>query len=470
MSNVATISNVNDAESHEIKQSFAALNDCFASQKTKDISFRREQLLALNKLLHDNEAAISKALLADLGKGDYESWSSEIGFIASEIKFSLANLKKWSKPKPVRTPLVAQPAKSYMLPEPIGTVLIIGAWNYPVQLTLGPLVAAISAGNCAIVKPSELSANTSALLADLLPKYLDQAAYRVIEGAAPETTELLTLPFDHIFYTGGENVAKIVMRAAAEHLTPVTLELGGKSPCIVASDCNWKNTPARIVWSKFMNAGQTCVAPDYVIVEEHKVDELVSGLRTKIAEFYGDDPKRSADYGRIINERHAQRLASYLEGMNCVVGGEVDLDQRYIAPTVVLNPSLDSAVMSDEIFGPILPIITVKNIEEAVELVNSRAKPLAMYVYSSSKSFSEKVLQATSAGSVAVNDGMMFMTNPYLPFGGVGNSGIGRYHGKYGFDTLSHMKAIIDRGTLLDPDLRYPPFNKFKLSILKKLL
>ncbi len=454
----------------EMQRTFARLKETFKARKTRTLDYRRNQLRALSKLLEENKATLGAALEKDLSKGTYESWTSEIGFTIGEIKHTIKSLKKWSKVRRVNSPVVTQPAKSFLMPEPLGVVLIIGAWNYPVQLTLGPLVAAIAAGNCAIVKPSELSGATSKLLAELFPKYLDVDAFKVIEGAAEETTELLKLPFDHIFYTGGETVAKIVMRAAAENLIPVTLELGGKSPCVVAPDCNWNVAPARIAWSKFMNAGQTCVAPDYIIVQKQDAQKLIDGLQAQITQFYGEDPKQSKDFGRIINQRHAKRLAGYLEGVNCVIGGEVDLDNRYIAPTVVLNPAQNSALMTEEIFGPILPVVTVDDIDHSIELINGRAKPLAMYVYTENKAFADKLLGSTSAGSVAINDGFMFMANPNLPFGGVGNSGMGRYHGRFGFDTLSHTKSVIDRSTKLDPSLRYPPYGKLKLSLIKRLI
>lgn len=453
-----------------IQNTVDALQSTFDSSKTRELSFRRQQLGSLIDLLKDNEDELSTALKKDLCKSSFESWSSEIGFVIAEIEFALKHLNKWVRPKKVSSPLVVQPAKSTIMAEPLGLVLIIGAWNYPIQLTFGPLVAAIAAGNCAVIKPSEVAEATSKVVAELLPKYLDSDSYQVIQGGVDETTALLACKFDHIFYTGSEAVAKIVMRAAANHLTPVTLELGGKSPCVVAEDCNWKVTSARIIWSKFMNAGQTCVCPDYIIVQRNQAEKLISNLRNQIHKFYSSEPKESKDYGRIINQRHAKRLASYLDGMNCVIGGENNIDDCYIAPTVVLDPPLDSNLMTQEIFGPILPIITVDDLKDAIPLIKAKPKPLAMYVYSADKSFIDEVIHGTSAGSVAINDGMMFMANPNLPFGGVGNSGMGRYHGVFGFETFSHFKSVIDRGTIIDPSLRYPPFNKLKLEIIKKIL
>ena len=446
------------------------LKQHFVSGVTRSLDWRRQQLKSLQSLLESEERVLLDALQADLGKGDYEGWVTEIGFVKGEIGLALKKLDKWAAPRKVGTPMVAQPAKSFLLPEPLGTVLIIGAWNYPVQLVLGPLVAAIAAGNCAVIKPSELAAKTSSLLATLLPKYLDKDAFAVVEGAVEETTALLKQEFDHIMYTGGEGVAKIVMRAAAEHLTPVTLELGGKSPCIVDSNMNLKTVASRIIWGKWSNSGQTCVAPDYVIVEKKNRDALVAAIKARLQEFYGDEPSKSKDYGRIINARHHARLVSYLDDQTVAFGGDYDTETRYFSPTVLLDPSLDSPVMQEEVFGPILPIISVDNMDAAIDIVNARSKPLALYVYTKDKDYEKKVLLNTSAGSVAVNDAMMFMANPKLPFGGVGNSGMGSYHGQFGFDTFSHLKAVMKRGMLLDPNLRYPPFTDGKLSIMKKML
>jgi len=453
-----------------IKINIDSLHEYFDSGVTRSLEWRAEQLQALKTMLTEQEAEFLSALQKDLGKGEYEGFVSEVGFVIGEIDLALKNLKKWSKKRSVSTPIVAQPGSSYLLPEPLGVVLIIGAWNYPVQLVLGPLVAAIAAGNCVLLKPSEVSGNCSKVLARFLPNYLDTKALCVVEGGVSETTEILTQAFDHIIYTGGEGVAKIVMRAAAEHLTPVTLELGGKSPCIVDDTVNVGTVAARIAWSKWMNAGQTCVAPDYVIVAESHADELIDALKKKLVDFYGSKPESTGDYGRIVNQRHTQRLASYLEGQNVVHGGEVDVEQCFVAPTIVKNPSMNDALMQEEIFGPILPIITVANIADSIGIVNKRAKPLAMYVFTHNSDLEQRALSDISAGNVCVNDGMMFMTNPNLPFGGVGNSGMGRYHGKFGFDTFSHLKAVIKRGTLLDPSLRYPPYTSAKLSIIKKLV
>lgn len=457
--------NIND-----ISPAVNQLHATFNSGVTKSLDWRATQLNALKAMLTEKESVFLDALKADLGKGEFEGFVSEVGFVIGEIDMALKNLKKWSKKRSVSTPIAAQPGSSYLLPEPLGTILVIGAWNYPVQLVLGPVVAALAAGNCVLIKPSEVSMNCSQAIAKYVPQYLSKDACTVVEGAVDETTELLKQRFDHILYTGGEGVAKIVMRAAAEHLTPVTLELGGKSPCIVDGSVNVDMVAARIAWSKWMNAGQTCVAPDYILVAESHADDLVTALKQKLVAFYGKKPKESQDYGRIVNQRHSTRLASYLENQNVVHGGATDIENRYIEPTLVMNPRFEDALMQEEIFGPILPIVTVPDINDAISIVNARPKPLAMYVFTKDQAFEDKVLSSISAGNVCVNDGMMFMANPHLPFGGVGNSGMGRYHGKFGFDTFSHLKAVIKRGVLLDPSLRYPPYTKLKLSIIKTLV
>lgn len=447
-----------------------AVRDTFATGRTKDYQWRVQQLQQIKKLALEQEEKILDAMKKDLHKGTQESWLSEIGSVVSEVDHSIKHLKKWMKPRKVSTPMVAQPAKSYMLPEPLGTVLVIGAWNYPLLLVLAPVIAAVSAGNCAVVKPSELASNVSHLLAEMVPQYLDNDAVIVVEGAVEETSELLKQKFDHIIYTGGEAVGKIVMRAAAEHLTPVTLELGGKSPCIVDNSANIDVTAARIVWSKWMNAGQTCVAPDYVLVEKSRVNQLIDAIKTKLAEFYGDDLQGNEDYGRIISERHCQRIASYLEGQNVVHGGKVVVEEKFIEPTIVLDPLLDSQIMQEEIFGPLLPIVTLDSITEAIPFVNQRAKPLALYAYTNDSVYEKDVLHDTSAGMVCINDGFMFAANSNLPFGGVGNSGMGAYHGQIGFDNFSHLKTVMKRSFFFDLDLRYPPFNSKKLGLIKKIL
>lgn len=452
-----------------ILENITSLRNNFNTGATRNIAWRLKQLQQLKKMTSENQAQIRDALKKDLNKCELEAYTGEIGYVLGEIDYSVKKLRKWMQPRSVATPMVAQPGKSYIQPEPLGTVLIIGAWNYPYQLVIAPLIAAIAAGNCAVIKPSELSPNTSAIIAELVGKYLDKEAFLVVEGGVEETTAVLKQQFDHILYTGGEAVGKIVMRAAAEYLTPVTLELGGKSPCVVENSADLKVSAARIAWCKWMNAGQTCVAPDYVIVQEDMAEKFISVLRQTIKDFYGDDPAASDDYARIVNQRHFQRIVSYLEDENVTLGGEHKEQERYIAPTIVLNPSLDSKLMQEEIFGPILPIITVKNIEQAIPFINARPKPLAMYVFTKRSNFEQRILQETSAGSVCVNDGMMFMTNKELPFGGVGMSGMGSYSGQAGFDTFSHLKAVMKRQFMFDVDIRYPPYNQSKLNWLKRL-
>ena len=447
------------------------LRQTFDSGKTKSLDWRREQLINLKRLLVENENAIYDALASDLGKCQFESYLSEYSFVLHDINLTLKHLKKWAKVKKVNTPLLAQPGNSKLKPEPYGLSLIMGAWNYPVQLVLSPLVASISAGNCVVLKPSELAMQTSKLIAELLPQYLDKKAFHVFEGGVVETTELLKQRFDHVMYTGSEMVGKIVMRAASEYLTPVCLELGGKSPCIVDENTNLKVTADRIVWGKFLNAGQTCIAPDYILVTPRQREPLIKALKSALIKQYGREPKLSKDYGRIINDRHFARLMSYLEGQeeNIAVGGQSDSEERFIAPTLVFNPDLDSPIMTDEIFGPLLPIIEIESIDKAIKFINQREKPLALYLFSQDDLVVKQVTEQTSAGTLCINDAVIFMVNSNLPFGGVGNSGMGAYHGKWGFDTFSHLKPILHRSFLADAPIRYAPYSTWKQKLMKFL-
>lgn len=445
------------------------LRHTFDSGKTRPLEWRFEQLEQLERMHREHEEELAEALRADLGKCRFEATLSETAFVSAEAKHARKHLRRWARPHAVSTPLMVQPGSSRIQPEPKGVVLIIGAWNYPLQLVTSPLVGAIAAGNTAVVKPSEVSPHTSAAIAKLLPRYLDTDAVAVVEGGIPETTELLEQRFDHILYTGNENVARIVMSAAAKHLTPVTLELGGKSPCIVDKDAEIEVTAARIAWGKFINAGQTCVAPDYVLAHRQVAPQLADAIGRKIREFYGEDVAKSPDYARIVSERHVNRLAKLLEGQQVHTGGRVDVADRYVEPTVVLDPAPDSPLMQEEIFGPILPIITVAEMHEAIQFAASRPKPLALYVFSKSSAAQDAVVERVSAGSVCINDAVIFMVSPELPFGGVGNSGMGRYQGYFGFETFSHMKAIMHRSFRLDAPLRYPPYTEGKEKIMRML-
>nr|WP_136252717.1 aldehyde dehydrogenase family protein [Ningiella ruwaisensis] len=447
-----------------------ALKRYFSSGSTRSYEWRKTQLKALSDMLSKHEKAFNEALYKDLNKCKHEAYVTEIAFLQSDIKHTLKHLKKWMRPQKKSTPLVAQPAKSYVKSEALGVALIIGAWNYPIQLTLSPLIAAIAAGNCAIIKPSELAENSSAILAKLLPDYLDKKAFAVIEGGKDETSALLSLPFDKFFYTGGEQVGKIVMRAASENLTPVTLELGGKSPCVIDKSTDLSITADRIVWGKWMNAGQTCIAPDYVLVLSEIRDEFIEALKSAIEKQYSADPKTSEEYGRIISQRHCQRLASYLDGQKVIYGGQIDMQTRYISPTLVLEPDSDSELMQEEIFGPILPILSMPSKQAMIEFINKRPHPLAAYLFTKDKDFEEEFVERVSAGSMCINDCSMFMLNHKLPFGGVGTSGMGRYHGKYGFDTFSHEKSVMSRSFALENQFRYAPFTTFKKFMINRFI
>mgnify|MGYP000031968588 CR=1 FL=1 len=434
---------------------------------TTNFNWRQYQLKQLHKLVQENEAEFIAALAQDLSKSEYETWVTEIAYVLGEIKHTLKHLRSWMKPNRVFTPLAAQPGRSYTIAEPLGSILIIGAWNYPIQLMFAPLTSALAAGNTAVLKPSELAPNVSRLIARLVRSYFSEDIVTVIEGGVAETTELLACEFDHIMYTGSGNVAKIVMQAAAKYLTPVTLELGGKSPVYFDQSALNSVCIERLVWGKWLNAGQTCVAPDYVLATQETASQLIPLLQKQINAMYGNDPKQSDSYGRIVNNRHLTRLNHYLDGQNVVIGGECDNEQNYLAPTVVLAPDIDSPIMQDELFGPILPIVIVADINAAMALVKSRAKPLAAYIFSKNTAQQKQWQQKVSAGSMAINDTFMFTTVADLPFGGVGASGMGCHSGKHGFDNFSHTKSVIKRPLLKDLPIRFAPFNKLKLKLVK---
>jgi aldehyde dehydrogenase (NAD+) len=453
-----------------IDPSIEQLRATFSSGKTKPIQWRILQLSGLLNLCSQHEKAICQALKTDLHKSDTEAYLTEIGYVKAEIKHTIKHLKRWMKPKKVATPLLAFPASSYHLPEPLGVVFIMGAWNFPFQLVLAPLVAAIAAGNCAILKPSELTQATSSLIAELIPQYLDEHAFVVFEGGKEISTALLSKRFDHIFYTGGDTVGKIVMQAASKYLTPVTLELGGKSPCIVDKDADLLVSARRIVWGKWTNAGQICIAPDYLLVHSDIYDAFITTLKQALKEQFGQDPQQSKDYGRIVNESHFERLVSYIEAADGqVIGGQSNADSRYIEPTLLLEPSKGSKVMQEEIFGPILPVMTFSDHNESIQHINNNHKPLALYLFCKNEDTQTRYLQETSCGNMCINDTLIFMSNAELAFGGVGNSGMGRYHGQSGFELLSNMKAVMKRPFALDVFVRYAPYNKLKLAILRKL-
>jgi aldehyde dehydrogenase (NAD+) len=441
----------------------------FLSGKTQDLAWRRSQLKAVQRMMRDRESDLFAALKSDLGKSAQESFMTETSYVSADAAYSARKLNRWTRRRRVSTPLVAQPGRSWVQPEPLGTVLVIGAWNYPLQLTLAGMSAAIAAGNCVVIKPSELAPATSALLARLLPEYLDADCVKVVEGAVAETTALLELPFDHILYTGGGTVGRIVMAAAAKHLTPVTLELGGKSPCVVLPDADLEATARRIAWGKFTNAGQTCIAPDYVLADADTEALLLPLLEKSIRDMFGDDPQQSESYGRMINGRHFDRVNALISCGYTVIGGQVDAADKYIAPTVITDVKPDSAIMREEIFGPVLPVVRAENLEDAIAQIRGGDKPLAAYIFTNNRRAERKFLEQVSCGNACVNDVMMFMAVHELPFGGVGPSGMGAYSGRRGFDTFSHLKAVMKRGWWPDVALRYAPFSAKKLNFLRRL-
>ncbi|HBC4293682.1 TPA: aldehyde dehydrogenase [Staphylococcus aureus] len=448
-----------------IEQKFYDSKAFFNTQQTKDISFRKEQLKKLSKAIKSYESDILEALYTDLGKNKVEAYATEIGITLKSIKNARKELKNWTKTKNVDTPLYLFPTKSYIKKEPYGTVLIIAPFNYPFQLVFEPLIGAIAAGNTAIIKPSELTPNVARVIKRLINETFDANYIEVIEGVIEETQTLIHLPFDYVFFTGSENVGKIVYQAASENLVPVTLEMGGKSPVIVDETANIKVASERICFGKFTNAGQTCVAPDYILVHESVKDDLITALSKTLREFYGQNIQQSPDYGRIVNLKHYHRLTSLLNSaqMNIVFGGHSDEDERYIEPTLLDHVTSDSAIMQEEIFGPILPILTYQSLDEAIAFIHQRPKPLSLYLFSEDENATQRVINELSFGGGAINDTLMHLANPKLPFGGVGASGMGRYHGKYSFDTFTHEKSYIFKSTRLESGVHLPPYKgKFK--------
>ena len=443
----------------------------YTTGATRSYAFRKQQLLLLKRAVEANEEAIYAALEADLHKSREECWVTENGFFLTELKDVLANLKKWMEPEPVPTNLLNLPSSSKVLREPLGVVLIIGPWNYPFQLLFTPLIGALAAGNCVVLKPSEFAPATAKIMQQIIESCFppEQVLYVPGDGATVIPEMMNHFTFDHVFYTGSTAVGKIIYKMAAEKLVPVTLELGGKSPAVVEADANILVAAKRIAMPKYSNAGQMCVAPDYVLVHQSRQAELIKALQQVIPQFYGSDSAKEEGYGRIINEKQFNRILGYLKDGTIVYGGQHNAADLYIAPTVMVDIAPDAPVMKEEIFGPILPVIPFNTMEEARAIIAQNPNPLAFYVFTSSADKEKAWLEAVPAGGACVNTASLHLTNPNLPFGGRGFSGTGAYHGKYSFDTFSHRKAVMKTPTWFDPSLKYPPFTG-KLKLLKWLV
>ncbi|MCF6278792.1 MAG: aldehyde dehydrogenase [Flavobacteriaceae bacterium] len=440
----------------------------FNTNQTKELSFRIEQLKKLKKLLKEKESDFYEAIYKDFKKSEFDTYAAEISFIYDEINTAIKKLPKWAKRKRNRTNMANLPAKSYTITEPLGVCLVIGAWNYPYQLSLVPMITAIAAGNTVILKPSEIPSATSIVMTSLINDNFPSKFLCIVEGGIPETTALLKEKFDKIFFTGSTVVGKIVYQAAAKHLTPVTLELGGKSPAIITKDINIKETAKRIVWSKFLNAGQTCIAPDYILVEKEIEIDLLKALKEQITTF--DYSFENDNYVQIINTKNFNRLASLIDKDKTYCGGVINASTRFISPTILTNVSLDNTIMKDEIFGPILPVISYSNLDEIISKIKARPKPLSLYIFTKNKTIRDKILHEISFGGGAINDAVMHITNNYLAFGGVGESGIGSYHGEAGFKDFSHFKSILQKPFGFEPNFKYPPYTKKKLDWIRKIL
>ncbi len=453
-----------------IAEMIRAQQEFFDSETTRNVQWRISRLKELKQVIKKYEDDIMKALYLDLRKNKFEAYTTEIGFLYESIRFMIRHLPEWAAAQKVKTPIHQQPAESYIIPEPYGSVLIIGPFNYPFQLVMEPLIGAIAAGNTAVVKPSESTPHTAAVIKTLLEEVFDPAFIGVQEGGKEMVTALLEEPFDYIFFTGSPRTAKVIMGAAARQLIPVTLELGGKSPAFVDYSADLKQAARRIAWGKFSNAGQTCVAPDYVLVHENVKEPFLHELALALFDFYGKEPQQSQDFGRVVNKSQFDRLAKMLSRTDGTIlyGGKTDQKDLFIEPTIV-EAAWDDALMEEEIFGPILPVLSYNELNRAVKQVKKLPKPLALYVFSKEKSVEEKVLTAIPFGGASVNDTLVHVSSPYLPFGGVGSSGMNAYHGKSSFDLFSHKKSIMRKKTTLPIDLLYPPYEN-RVSTIRKIL
>lgn len=430
----------------------------FQAGKTLDLRLRQEQLKKMERVLIANENRLLNSLHLDLKKSKTEAWSSELAVILKELRFAQSKLRSWARPRRVAISPFLQPGRGYVHAEPYGQVLIMAPWNYPLHLLLLPAVGALAAGNVLTLKPSELAPHTSKIIREIIQENFPSEYILVLEGDLDFSQKLLQHPFDYIFFTGSSRVGKMVMSAAAHHLTPVTLELGGKSPCIVDATANLKVAARRIAWGKFYNAGQTCIAPDYLLIHKDVRRPFLHLLADSIEEFYTVRPKESPDYGRIINKSHLDRLLGFLKDGEVLLGGEFDRESNYLAPTIIINPDRNSPLMREEIFGPILPCLDFSHIQEALELIQTCPKPLALYLFSRDVSLQRKIISQVQFGGGCINDCLVQAPSPSLPFGGIGPSGIGQYHGKYTFETFSHLKSLVKKSTWLDFSLRYPPY------------
>ncbi len=447
---------------------FEQMRQYFLSGVTKDYAFRKQQLQVLKQAVKKYETALTEALFKDLHKSAEEAFTTEIGFIYAEISHTLSNLKVWMEPQRVSTPIVLFPSSSKIIREPLGVCLVIAPWNYPFQLLIAPLIGAIAGGNCAVLKPSEFTSNTSAVITEMIEKFFDQRYISVVEGdGAIVVPQMMNENrFDHLFFTGSIPVGKEIAKLAAPKLVSVTLELGGKSPCIVDKDADIEVAAKRITWGKFTNAGQTCVAPDYILVHESRKHELVKGINKSIQSFFGDDPQDSPDYGRIINERRFDKLESYLPQGKVITGGKVNRTDLYFAPTIMEEVNTEAPVMKEEIFGPILPVFTYNKHEEAFKMIDDNPNPLSLYFFGNNNKIADEYIDKVQFGGGCINNTLVHLGNSELPFGGVGHSGVGAYHGKFSFDTFTRMKSVLKTSTLIDPSVKYPPY-KGKLQMLK---
>ncbi len=452
----------------DIHQIVSEQKNYFKTGATLDVSQRRWALDRLNQAIHEHEDEIDAALKSDLNKSSFESYMCEVGMVFSELSYIRKHFSKWAKEIRVPTPMAQFPSRSYRHPEPYGVVLVMAPWNYPLMLTLEPVIGAISAGNCVVIKPSAYSPATTAVISKIISEIYDPRYVTVVEGGRSENQALLDEPFDYIFFTGGPEVGREVMEKAAVHLTPVTLELGGKSPCIVDETANLKVAAKRIAFGKFLNSGQTCVAPDYLLVHQSVKDQLIAELEKNIESFYGPNPLTCPDYVKIINTKHYDRILHLISGEHVIFGWQAQNGR--IAPTLLDDVAEDSPVMQEEIFGPVLPILTYSDLEEAIQFVSSRPKPLSLYLFTTDRSAEKKVLSQLSYGGGCVNDTIIHMSTCHLPFGGIGNSGMGSYHGKASFDTFTHYKSILKKANWLDLRVRYQPYTEKHLRTLRRMV